>query len=183
MPFFQNLEQMLQADLGALLHAAPDRLSLARELLREFEAALAATRTRLSGQESRETVATRTREALQADVALWRQREEDARQAQNTTDHKRAVRHRASLEDKLRAAEEKWWLASRQTAELRVRLDRLSNQAQRVRQLKDSVISMERRDRPSSEFSALPETAIHLPPASAALVDQELLKLRNELGK
>lgn len=187
MRFFANLDIMMHADIRSLIAASADRVTAARAAVREIEDEIARQRGRLCSLENREAAARRARDRAQDDVELWRAREVEADQALDERERKRASQKRESLEVQLRRHEAAWWEATAAAEELRRILARLEDQAQEARRQKESALTVERRERSSSDFIPLPPNAgshsvLCQPPVSEEIED-EMERLRRDLEK
>lgn len=180
MGFFRQLAQMLQAEIKDIINEADDPVETARSLVQEFEDEIARQRGKLVALENREATTRRAHRQAQDSLELWNARAQEAADKGDTRGRERALQRREGLLASVREAEVKWWEASSQAEEMRRCLNTLEDKAQQARRQKDSLLTLQRRERSSSEFIALPAGSHSVLCHNYAEVEEELQRLRGK---
>lgn len=179
MGIWSRLGDLLAANLHELIDRAEDPATMARQIIREVEERITATRLEVRRLETRAKRLRRDLDQRQGEVASWRARAEDAVREGDDDLARLALRKSHDLEATVGKAEEAWWSASQAVAETRETLARLEDQAQAARRRRDELVARARRDTPPEGYRILaPEDARAEDAFRDLEVERELRRLK-----
>jgi phage shock protein A len=180
---FRNAEDVLQADVEALIVGAEEPVALVRQMIREADGCIVEQRATLSAHARaaghlRKRLAARQEEIERqhrlAEAAVDDDRDDDARDA---------LARKRDLQEALGELEAAWWEEERIRDEADRRLQQLEDRAQHLRQRKDALVGKRQRDRSSSDFIAVPPNIAGEGEPPDPDLERELGRLRNGGGR
>ncbi|ALX48359.1 PspA/IM30 family protein [Lentibacillus amyloliquefaciens] len=137
--FFKRVSTVVGSELNAMVDKAEDPVKMLDQFMRDMESDIREVESAVAKQVANEKMLKRKADDAEAKVEKRQNQAEQAVAAENEDLAKRALEDKADLEQQAGLLKESWEQASKDTRELRHKLDEMKKEYQQMKLKKDSL--------------------------------------------